>query len=626
MNEISRIQCCAKAGIGYAYRAKIQYKNPGSNDWKTTGSITNVSLGATKNIDLKNVSGINEGAEVKFVLDVIAGRTKTASESFIYKKKSIYYVTYNGKGTTLSPSIQYLGIAKYDNPDSDPETQIENDKDYDGDISYLQFIALTGIGYAYRIQLEYRNMTGTAANGQPIREVKWHRTSTLGNVSLGVTQDIHLSNLPEIKEGAVVRFVMNVIAGKTVNADQIFIYHKKANYFAQYNGKGTTLNPKIEFKGRLECINASDFEKINSFKGTATVGVGFVYRLKAEYRNPVGSTWESQWKTTKSFGNVALAQVKFLKLEDATEVKEGALVRFCLDVVAGKTKSAKEIFIYSKEGSYVATYDAKGTTLSPTIIYRGLQISQYPELKDDAQAFSYPVAEKLPGFDKMDHTYVVMGGREFGCFGGSTGGNAITPVSKGNKQVAQETETTSYNAGMIYAIHGVCHQMANRVLWTAQLLVDEAQAFNISVSLFGPYGKGQWNIVKLKKYKSRFFETIYNLYQQGLSETQFRKQSTEAFYNIYLKEKYGKAPLNMLPKALEAQKKIEKIDSSLTETQRLQLVNEIAAEFQNSCKQTLTDAEYKKFLGRDSAAKPFAFTKSDLKGIKAVSPVIKKTK
>ncbi|SIN96229.1 hypothetical protein [Fibrobacter sp. UWB11] len=625
MSEISRFQFVAEAGVGYAYYAKIEYKNPGSSSWNRTGSQCSVSLGLTRDVNLYDISEIKEGAEVRFFMDVKASsKDRTASEVFTYKKSSVNYAKYNAKGNLITgPKIQYKGLFTYQNPFA---SQVENDKDYSGDISYLQFIALFGIGYAYRVRLEYRNMTGTASNGQPIREVMWHRTNSLGNVSLGVTKDVHLCDLSEIKEGAVVRFVMDIIGGVTTTAKEVFVYHKKANYFAQYNGKGTTLNPKIEFKGRLECINPNDLEKINSFKGAATVGVGFAYRLKAEYRNPVGSSWDSEWKTTKSFGNVALGQVKFLKLVDATEVKEGALVRFCLDVVAGTTKSAKEMFIYSKEASYMASYDAKGTTLSPTIIFRGLQISQYPELKDDAQAFAIPVSDKVLGLDKMDHTYVVMGGRAFGCFGRSADGRAITPVSKGNKQVAEETETSSYNANMTYGVHGVCHQMANRILWTAQLLVDEAQAFNVSVSLFGPYGKGQWNIVKLKKYKSKFFETIYALYQKGLSESQFREQSTEAFYNIYLKEKYGKIPSNMLPLAIKAQRKIEKIDSSLTETQRLKLVNEIAADFQNSCKQILTKVECKKLLGQELEAKPFAFNKSDLKGVKMAKPAVKKTK
>lgn len=625
MSEISRFQFVAETGVGFAYNAFVEYKNPGSTTWKKTASLCSVSLGVTKDVNLYDISGIKEGAEVRFCMDVKAGKKgKTATEVFVYKKASINYAKYNAKGTTLNPQIQYKGLFTYQNPFA---TQVENDKVYNGDISYLQFIALTGIGYAYRIRLEYRNITGNTAKGQPIREVMWHRTKSLGNVSLNVTKDIHPCDLSEIKEGAVVRFVMDVVAGTTITAKEIFVYHKKANYFARYNGKGTTLNPKIDFKGILECINPSDFEKINSFKGAATTGIGYAYRLKAEYKNPLGTSWESQWKTTKSFGNVALGQVKFLKLEKASEVKEGALVRFYLDVVAGTTKSASETFIYSKEASYMAAYDAKGTTLRPTIIFRGLQISQYPELKDDAQAFAYPVEEKLPLFDKMDHTYVIVGKKPFDCFGGSTGGHAITTVSKGNRQLAEETETSSYDANMTYLIDGVCHQMANRILWPAQLLVDKAQAFFLSVCLFGPYGKGQWNIVKLKKYKNKFFEKIYSLYQEDLSDSKFREESTIAFFKIYLKEKYGEiVPEKLLTLAINAQRKIGKIGSTLTENQRLKLVNEIAAEFQNSCKQILPKADYKKILGQDIDAKPFAFNKAVLKSVKKVKPVVKKTK
>lgn len=486
MDNISRFKFVAEPGIGYTYRAQIEYKNPNTSSWKNTGTQCKVSLGQEKDVNLYNISEIKEGAEVRFHLDVVWGKSATASETFIYKKDSVYFAKYNGKGTTLKPKINYKGLSTYENPFA---TVIEKDESFNGDISCFRFFAKAGIGYAYRVMIEYRNRTNVTSDGQSIRPVKWERTGSKGSIELGQIIELDLKSIPEIKDGAAVRFHLDVVWGKSATASQSFVYYKKSRYRADYNGKGTTLSPKIDylgrvlglnkigeisrmrffaetgigfaysakvqyrssvnevwktsgklcdmavgqnkdadlrkvtglkegdevrfymdikaasgisanetfiykskvtylaqynakgttgnpstvFQGRKECIDANDPNaKVNSIQSNAIVGIGFAYNMQIEYKNPVSSTsWESSWHTYGSY-SVSLGFSKCIKLERISRLMEGALVRLKIDVMAGKTKSASETLRYSKDGKYLANYNITGTTLSPTITFKGL--------------------------------------------------------------------------------------------------------------------------------------------------------------------------------------------------------------------------------------------------------------
>lgn len=363
MNQISRFQFIAEAGIGYAYYVKIEYKNPGSSRWQKTDSQCSVSVGLTKNVNLYDISAIKEGAEVRFFMDVKASNNdKTASESFIYQKNSTYYAKYNGKGSVFSPKIQYKGLYTYENPYA---TVTENDSNFNGNISCFRFFAKAGIGYAYRVMIEYRNKKGSASNGQSIRELKWQRTENKGSISVGQILELDLKEITEIREGAAVRFHLDVVGGTSATASQIFIYHKNSRYRADYNGKGFVRSPEIEFLGQVLGLNK--IGEISRLRFFAEIGIGFAYSVKIQYR----TSETSVWKTSSKLCDVALGQNKDVNLSSISDLKEGNEVRFYMDIKGASGISADETFIYGKNSHYIAQYNAKGTTGDPTTVFQG---------------------------------------------------------------------------------------------------------------------------------------------------------------------------------------------------------------------------------------------------------------
>ncbi|HXH64433.1 MAG TPA: hypothetical protein VNH42_02860 [Mariprofundaceae bacterium] len=89
-----------------------------------------------------------------------------------------------------------------------------------------------------------------------------------------------------------------------------------------------------------------------------------------------------------------------------------------------------------------------------------------------------------------DHTYVTCtGGHAWPCWGRSAGGKVICSGT-GSSEQANCIAGPASHAGLVYAITGVCHQTANRVLWPARVLVTAARGYWISSLLYGTYGKG----------------------------------------------------------------------------------------------------------------------------------------
>lgn len=89
----------------------------------------------------------------------------------------------------------------------------------------------------------------------------------------------------------------------------------------------------------------------------------------------------------------------------------------------------------------------------------------------------------------VDHTYVVLTpGQACGCFGRSSGG---APLCSGHGNVDQGAclATPTGTAGITYGIHGVCHQMANRIMWPARLTVSKARGARGSMMVWGAYGR-----------------------------------------------------------------------------------------------------------------------------------------
>ena len=92
------------------------------------------------------------------------------------------------------------------------------------------------------------------------------------------------------------------------------------------------------------------------------------------------------------------------------------------------------------------------------------------------------------GATGADHTYVTSSdGYVWPCWGRSSGGHPICS-GVGSSASANCFSQTSSQAGILYALTGVCHQTANRILFPARAIVSAAGGYWASVLLYGTYG------------------------------------------------------------------------------------------------------------------------------------------
>lgn len=88
-----------------------------------------------------------------------------------------------------------------------------------------------------------------------------------------------------------------------------------------------------------------------------------------------------------------------------------------------------------------------------------------------------------------DHVYVKSShGHVWNCRGRSTGGRIICS-GQGNTDQADCLAQSKSEAGILYAVTGVCHQMANRILYPSGQTVSKARGYNGSLFIWGTYGK-----------------------------------------------------------------------------------------------------------------------------------------
>lgn len=221
------------------------------------------------------------------------------------------------------------------------------------DISYFH-CSVTG-AFAYRAKVTYLNP------GQS----KWLTTDNLANVSVGISKDVKLGKVSEIKDGAQVCFVMDVRAGDTLTASEIFIYKKDSVNYADYNGVGKVVwKAKIEYKGyvvtEVPSGDASGFHlKVSGL---------YAYDSKIQYRKP----GNKKWNVTGHVANVTAGISERVNICEFPEIKNGYEFRFVMDVVAGKKDvTANEVFTYKCDCTNIASYDCDGVTLQCYIKYKG---------------------------------------------------------------------------------------------------------------------------------------------------------------------------------------------------------------------------------------------------------------
>jgi len=100
-----------------------------------------------------------------------------------------------------------------------------------------------------------------------------------------------------------------------------------------------------------------------------------------------------------------------------------------------------------------------------------------------------------------DHTYVECGTGKVGwsCWGGKTGGQELAGArGTGSTNQANAIAGANERGGITcYAINGVCHQAANRILWPARILVSAARGYWVSSSLYTTYGRENLNFLHI---------------------------------------------------------------------------------------------------------------------------------
>ena len=91
-----------------------------------------------------------------------------------------------------------------------------------------------------------------------------------------------------------------------------------------------------------------------------------------------------------------------------------------------------------------------------------------------------------------DHTYVSCcddDTKAWSCWGGKTGGNVLRH-GQGSTLRANAIAEPDEKAGITcYAINGVCHQAANRILLPAAITVSGAAGYRLSEAMYGTYGR-----------------------------------------------------------------------------------------------------------------------------------------
>ncbi len=184
----------------------------------------------------------------------------------------------------------------------------------------------------------------------------------------------------------------------------------------------------------------------------------------------------------------------------------------------------------------------------------------------------YAIKTVVPG---ADHTYVKCDDPAFcwPCWGRDSGGKEICSGS-GYASVADCISQPSSHASIIYAVTGVCHQTANRILFPAEeVIVSKAGGYSASVLLYGTYGTNlkEW-IGRLKKCEDANAKRLSDSPEIETPKTSPDSAYIQKVIGIYSKaertdEKYGISLLGeelrlMMEFRLGGTLDLEKVDSA----------------------------------------------------------------
>ncbi|MGV7208897.1 hypothetical protein ACLB1G_13690 [Oxalobacteraceae bacterium A2-2] len=93
----------------------------------------------------------------------------------------------------------------------------------------------------------------------------------------------------------------------------------------------------------------------------------------------------------------------------------------------------------------------------------------------------------IPGLP-ADHTYALSDAGDRWPCGGRCAGGALICQAPGNLRLARCLAGADNQAGIVYSVTGVCHQIANRILYACGQTVCGARGYGWSVFVYGPYG------------------------------------------------------------------------------------------------------------------------------------------
>lgn len=248
MTDIYRFRCIASKGAGYT--AVINYKNPNSDKWKPTDRVTGpVTVGITKDVYLKDVKEIEDGASVQIAMAYGPSRT-AAKEVFTYKRDSVNYAKYDGYTAVKGKNIKLLEVV----------CELQDKGEASG------FYFASNAWYAFDAKIEYQN----PGKGKAV-------TKHVVRVNKGIPKTIQIGDFPEILDGAKVRFIMDIVSGRQdVHADQVFTYKADITCIAQYECSGTTCNETIKYLGKSDskpALFAGEKGRNSSIHSTGSQGL-----------------------------------------------------------------------------------------------------------------------------------------------------------------------------------------------------------------------------------------------------------------------------------------------------------------------------------------------------------------
>ena len=216
----------------------------------------------------------------------------------------------------------------------------------------------------------------------------------------------------------------------------------------------------------------------------------------------------------------------------------------------------------------------------------------------------------LPAWDLMfaDHTYVTNDvGEKYPCGGRAAKGHQIS-MNIGDSNYADCLAKTDKSAGIRYGITGVCHQMANRILYPSNQLVSQAKGYRASKFVFGTYGRGKWDerlscdplfqgMIVSTGTLSTFDQRIRQLYAQINNEPipdDLHAQELKIMINTFLGETFSEESVDRLVQLQES------LHTQINEyVNQLELGDISAAEYVNTINGSINQVLYKckEFLG-----------------------------